>query len=55
MAKFHYTKRMEESMEESIEESFKTFKDIHHAELQEARINPKKLYTDNWDNYALKA
>ena len=26
----------------------------HEAELKEARINPKKFYTDNWE-YALRA
>ena len=42
MKKFNRAKRREEEA-------------IHYADLQEMRVNPKKLYTDNWDNYALQA
>ena len=42
MEKFNRAKRREEEA-------------IHYADLQEMRVNPKKLYTDNWDNYALQA
>ena len=44
MKKFNRAKRREEEIRK-----------IHYADLQEMRVNPKKLYTDNWDNYALQA
>ena len=46
MKKFNRAKRREE---EAMRQN------IHYADLQEMRVNPKKLYTDNWDNYALQA
>ena len=45
MKKFNRAKRREE---EAMKQT------IHYADLQEMRVNPKKLYTDNWD-YALQA
>ena len=45
MKKFNRAKRREEE----------AMRKIHYADLQEMRVNPKKLYTDNWDNYALQA
>ena len=60
MKKFHAAKRKEErnqkvmkSISDSMDEYVK--KIIHDNDLQEMRVNPKKLYTDNWDNYALQA
>ena len=67
MKKFHDAKRKEENKErnkkvmsniaDSMDEYMKKIHDkkIHDNDLQEMRINPKKLYTDNWDNYALEA
>ena len=60
MDKFYAAKRNEEinqkvmkSISDSMDEYVK--KIIHNNDLQEMRVNPKKLYTDNWDNYALQA
>ena len=60
MDKFYAAKRKEErnqkvmkSISDSMDEYVK--KIIHDNDLQEMRVNPKKLYTDNWDNYALQA
>ena len=60
MKKFHTARRNEErnqkvmkSISDSMDEYVK--KIIHDNDLQEMRVNPKKLYTDNWDNYALQA
>lgn len=59
MEKFHNVRRKEErnkKVMKSISDSMdKYIKKIHHNDFQEMRVNPKKLYTDNWDNYALQA
>ena len=59
MKKFHAAKRNEERNQKvmkSISDSMDEYlKKIHDNDLQEMRVNPKKLYTDNWDNYALQA
>lgn len=59
MKKFYAAKRKEERNQKvmkSISDSMDEYlKKIHDNDLQEMRVNPKKLYTDNWDNYALQA
>jgi len=59
MKKFYASKRKEERNQKvmkSISDSMDEYlKKIHDNDLQEMRVNPKKLYTDNWDNYALQA
>ena len=59
MKKFYSAKRNEERNQKvmkSISDSMDEYlKKIHDNDLQEMRVNPKKLYTDNWDNYALQA
>ena len=64
MKKFYDAKRKEESsipkhvddyLKQYMTDSYKKMSKIHENDLQEMRINPKKLYTDNWDNYAMEA
>ena len=43
-------------LKQYMTDSYKKMSKIHENDLQEMRINPKKLYTDNWDTrYALEA
>lgn len=65
MKKFYDMKRKKEKdktystpLPKHVDDYLKEYmshKNIHNNDLQEMRINPKKLYTDNWDNYALEA
>ena len=66
MQKFYDMKRKKEKDEpystplpkhvDDYLKEYMSYENIHNNDLQEMRINPKKLYTDNWDTrYALEA